>query len=110
MSNEVYEFEIHRNAEGSILAYATLKGEGSGYRIAGPKAWGGSKKLAEIDISQRDLVEFIRSYAPAALADITKQPPENYTANQIDDALSSAEISDEQRDKIFTALSSKVPA
>ncbi len=34
--------EIHRNAEGSKLAYMGVDGYDCSYRIAGPKAWGGS--------------------------------------------------------------------
>jgi hypothetical protein len=39
----------------------------SGYRISGPKAWGGSVKLAEIKISTDDLAHYIREYAPDVL-------------------------------------------
>jgi hypothetical protein len=70
MSQEIYEIEICRNAEGGTLAYANLKGDSSGYRIAGPKGWGGTKILATIEISQHDLVEFIKSYAPRAFAEL----------------------------------------
>jgi len=70
MDNEIYEFEICRNAEGGTLAYANLKGDSLGYRIAGPKGWGGTKTLANIEIKQHDLVEFVQSYAPRAHAQI----------------------------------------
>jgi len=70
MDKEIYEFEIARNAEGGILATAGIKGADTSYRIAGPKAWGGSSKIAKIDISQHDLVEFVLCYAPGAYAEI----------------------------------------
>lgn len=70
---EIYELEIHRNAERSKLAFMSVKGEVGGYRIAGPKAWGGSTKLEEIEIRQGDLVEFVLSYAPQALAEILRR-------------------------------------
>jgi len=70
MDKEIYEFEIARNAEGGILATAGIKGADTSYRIAGPKAWGGSSTIAKIDISQRDLVEFVLCYAPGAYAEI----------------------------------------
>lgn len=70
MRNEIYELEISRNREGGILATAGVKGEGTSYRISGHKAWGGSTRLAAIEISQRDMVEFIRCYAPGALAEL----------------------------------------
>lgn len=70
MNKEIYEFEISKNAEGGILATAGVKNAGDSYRIAGPKAWGGSSIIAKIDISQHDLVEFVRFYAPGAYAEI----------------------------------------
>lgn len=82
MSKEIYEFEISRNAEGGILATAGLKGDDCSYRIAGPKAWGGSKRLASIEITQRDMVEFIRSYAPGALADLAAPSVANGAADE----------------------------
>jgi len=77
MSNEIYEFEISRNREGDLLATAGVKGDSSSYRIAGPKAWGGSSRVASIEITQRDMVEFIRCYAPGALADLATPSPAN---------------------------------
>ena len=56
--------EIHKNAEGSKLAYLGPQGEDSCLRIAGPKAWGGSCELARLVISDRDLVTYIKEYAP----------------------------------------------
>jgi hypothetical protein len=92
MSNEkeVYELEIHRNAEGSKLAFMSVRGEGSGYRISGPKALGGSRKLEGTEIRQDDLVEFIKSYAPKALAELQA------LAERTSSAGSAVVMSDEQ--------------
>lgn len=66
--DKLHLFEICRNAEGHLLAYLSpLDEEGrekSGYRIAGPKAWGGSKSLAKIKISTSDLAVYVNQYAP----------------------------------------------
>lgn len=63
--------EIEQNAEGGKLAYlspADKNGDAqSGYRIAGPKAWGGSKNLARLKVSSDDLVTYIKQYAPEVL-------------------------------------------
>jgi hypothetical protein len=64
--------EIHRNAENSTLAYLSPLDEneelGSGcYRIAGPKAWGGSKLITKIKIDSSDIVRYIKGYAPDIL-------------------------------------------
>jgi hypothetical protein len=56
--------EIERNAEGSLLAYLSKEGESCGFRIAGPKAWGGSKNIARLKISDNDLFRYIKGYAP----------------------------------------------
>jgi hypothetical protein len=56
--------DIEQNAEGNKLAYLSKEGAGSGLRIAGPKAWGGSRTLAQLKISEDDLVQFIKEYAP----------------------------------------------
>lgn len=64
-----YLLEVEINAEGSKLAYLG-KGTKDGYmddgcyRIAGPKAWGGSRNIARLEISDHDMVEFIKCYAP----------------------------------------------
>lgn len=68
-------FEIHHNAEGSVLAYAGVVGDGVCYRIAGPKAWGGSRKLAEIEVRGEDLVEYIKMYAPDVLSALQQEQP-----------------------------------
>lgn len=70
--------EIEQNTEGSKLAYLSPADENgdaqSGYRIAGPKAWGGSRNLAKLKISSRDLATYIKKYAPDVLAEITEAP------------------------------------
>ena len=58
-----HKFEIHRNAEGDKLAYISVVGDNCGWRIAGPKAWGGSKCLAGIEFTDKDLVDYICKYA-----------------------------------------------
>jgi hypothetical protein len=72
MIMSLHVLEIEQNAEGSKLAYlspANDKGEPqSGYRIAGPKAWGGSKNLARLKISSDDLATYIKQYAPEVLS------------------------------------------
>lgn len=66
----IYELEVCKNAEGGTLAYMSKKGSGSGYRIAGPKAWGGSRTIVKIDISQRDMLAFIRGCAPEIVEEL----------------------------------------
>ncbi|MBW3512042.1 hypothetical protein [Janthinobacterium sp. NKUCC06_STL] len=90
MDMEIYEFEIAKNAEGGILATAGVKGADTSYRIAGPKAWGGSSTIAKINISQRDLVEFILCYAPCAYAEIVA-----YSAAALSGATVQAQHSDD---------------
>lgn len=64
MSLHLLEIEV--NAEGSKLAYLSPIGEDGevydGYRIAGPKAWGGSKNIARIKINDDDLKRYIKEY------------------------------------------------
>lgn len=68
----LHRLEIERNAEGNKLALLSPVDDNgeitSGYRIAGPKAWGGSYNLARIDISSDDLAAYIKDYAPDVLA------------------------------------------
>jgi hypothetical protein len=47
--------EIEINKEGSKLSYL-CKEDGGGYRIAGPKPWGGSRALAKIKVDSDDLI------------------------------------------------------
>ena len=63
----VYILEVEINAEGDPLAYLSVEGEASGYRIAGPKAWGGSSSVAKLKISEDDLVTFIKLDAPEVI-------------------------------------------
>ena len=67
----IHYLQIVQNAEGSKLAIMSpMDGEGkvaSGFRIAGPKAWGGSKTLADIKINTNDFVRYIKEYAPDVL-------------------------------------------
>ena len=56
--------DIEINAEGDKSAYLSKEGDGGGYRIAGPKAWGGSRNIANLAISEDDLIRFINEYAP----------------------------------------------
>ncbi|WP_148716451.1 hypothetical protein [Chitinolyticbacter meiyuanensis] len=72
MSN-LYELEVAVNAEGGKLAYLGLKDGDSCYRIAGPKAWGGAKTLAKLDISEADLITFIKEFAPDVAAHFAKE-------------------------------------
>jgi hypothetical protein len=67
-----HRIEISINAEGRKLAIMSpINDEGiaadGGYRIAGPKAWGGSKVIASIDINEKDLYEYIKAYTPDLL-------------------------------------------
>ena len=60
--------QIERNAEGGKLAIMSPRDKNGeiteGFRIAGPKAWGGSTTLADIELSTNDLVRYIKEYAP----------------------------------------------
>ncbi len=66
--------EIEKNAENSLLAILSPADENeklkSGYRIAGPKAWGGSNNLATLKIDSEDLIIYITSYAPEVIEGI----------------------------------------
>lgn len=58
-------FEIRINAEGDKLCLANPSNDDSGaYRIAGPKAWGGSSLVEDIEIRESNLVTYIKDYAP----------------------------------------------
>lgn len=78
-----YILEVEVNAEGSRLAYLSPADEDGntrcGYRIAGPKAWGGSKNIARLKISSTDLAYFIKKYAPDVLEELVK--PSNEQQN-----------------------------
>ena len=66
-----HRLEIWRNAEGAILAYMSPVGADNkvrfGYRIAGPKGWGGTVLLESMDIKEEDLARYVREYAPGVL-------------------------------------------
>jgi len=69
-----YLLTVEVNAEGDKLA-CFGKGNkqdgwtGSGcYRLAGPKAWGGSKAIAKLEISEGDLIRCLKSEAPELIA------------------------------------------
>ena len=68
----IFEFKIEVNAEGSKLAYLSKKDDGSAFRIAGPKAWGGSKNLATIEFDDEDLTRFIVDYVPELVPMLVK--------------------------------------
>jgi len=60
----IHILDVERNAEGDVLACMGKEGDGCSYRIAGPKAWGGSRNIATLKISESDLVAYIKDYAP----------------------------------------------
>jgi hypothetical protein len=66
--------QIEQNKEGHKLAIMSpINDDGSmssGFRIAGPKAWGGSNTLADIKISTNDLARYIKEYAPDVLKEL----------------------------------------
>ncbi len=63
-----FVLDIEINAEGSKLAYLSRDGAGCGFRIAGPKAWGGSRNIAKLKFSEDDLICFIKGYAPEIIS------------------------------------------
>jgi hypothetical protein len=69
--------DLEQNAEGSKLAYLSPADEDgkpqSGYRIAGPKAWGGSRNLARLKITSSDLVTYIKQYAPEVAEELASK-------------------------------------
>lgn len=71
-----HRLEINKNAEGSKLGIMfPVNEEGdisSGYRISGPKAWGGSQLIDFIEIESNDLVTYIKEYAPDVLRALTE--------------------------------------
>ena len=68
----IHLLEIHKNAEGSKLAFMGVDGDDCCYRISGPKAWGGSTELASIKIKDTDLVRYIKEYAPHLIEELKK--------------------------------------
>lgn len=77
MKNKLYILEIEQNAEGSKLAYLSPTDKDgkmkSGFRIAGPKAWGGSRTLAKLKLDSNDLLRFMNNYAPEVLKELKKE-------------------------------------
>lgn len=69
MAEHLLEIEV--NGEGQTLAYLSPIEENGecnyGYRLAGPKAWGGSQNIATLKISTNDLILYIKEYAPDVL-------------------------------------------
>lgn len=64
-----HRIDIERNAELSLIVFATPLKQNkevgdSGYRLIGPKAWGGSKNIASFDITETPLVNFIKKFSP----------------------------------------------
>ena len=62
--------EIDKNAEGDVLACIGEEGGTGCYRIAGPKAWGGSTNLHSLRISPKNMVEFIHQCCPEIHAEL----------------------------------------
>ena len=56
--------EVEKNAEGNVLAYLGKEDDGCCYRIAGPKAWGGSRNIATLKIRAADMITFINEFMP----------------------------------------------
>ena len=75
MSLHILDIEV--NAEGDKLACLSPANEDGetqvGYRIAGPKAWGGSRNIARLKISSDDLARYIKQYAPEVLNALLEQ-------------------------------------
>ena len=74
--NEQFILDIEVNAEGAKLAILKKIGEASGYRLAGPKAWGGSRNIATLKFKASDLVTFIKVYAPEIIPMLIEEKPE----------------------------------
>jgi hypothetical protein len=72
--------DVSKNAEGGTLAIlSTLDKKGDrydGFRIAGPKAWGGSNNIASLKLTTDDLIDFIKGYTPEIIKElIPEQEP-----------------------------------
>lgn len=59
--------------DGRKIAYASAKGARHGFRIAGPKAYGGVRNLATLEFSEADLLAFIDTCAPHLRAKLAAQ-------------------------------------
>lgn len=58
--SDTLTLDIERNAEGQVLAI--LGDRRTGYRIAGPKAWGGSRNIASLQVKPADLIYALREH------------------------------------------------
>lgn len=85
-----YTLEIAVNAEGNHLAYLGKTEASSTYRIAGPKAWGGKRDLATLKITESDLVEFIKSYAPEIIPLLNNTETDAEVGEDLQDVVSKA--------------------
>lgn len=70
---KTYTLEVCINAEGHKLAYLGETNGDSAYRIAGPKAWGGAETLATLKIEERDLITFLKGYAPDVVKKLAEE-------------------------------------
>lgn len=68
-----YEIEVHKNADGKFLAYFQNNKSGSAYRIAGPKAWGGSELITKLQFSEFDLIAALKMYAPEVVKKLKEE-------------------------------------
>ncbi len=53
------EIEMDRNAEGSTLM--SFMTESSGYRVAGPKAWGGATRLGMVKSDPNEILKGLKN-------------------------------------------------
>lgn len=89
--NHVLEVEI--NAEGDKLAYLSPEGATGGYRIAGPKAWGGSRNLARLNVSDSDLERYVRGYAEEVATSISDKAVQDFLTWYADNIDSEIDVS-----------------
>lgn len=68
-----YEIEVHKNAEGDFIAYFQNNKSGSGYRIAGPKAWGGSTRITKLQFCEYDLISALKMQAPEVVKKLKEE-------------------------------------
>lgn len=62
MSKKTHTLEILRNAEGGKLAYINGNTRNEcGFRIAGPKGWGGTSKITGIEMDDSALIHYVTS-------------------------------------------------
>lgn len=70
--NHLIQTEI--NGEGSFLVVAaplnSKEEVSSGYRIAGNKAWGGSKKLVDFKVTDTPFINFIKNNCSSVVEDL----------------------------------------